>query len=200
LWLLVGPSSQDSLVDPAQEAVTPAIQALCSELGDSPAEDLGPLLQRGFEVYVAEMRAFRARSAMQIAEALHDRARATWSAISLASAKRRAGADGGGVRVLQDQIEHTEPGPDWVALYEALALACDGAGLRELQLDALGHAYAKGGTDAQQILGGLALREGRWQEAGRLFGGLVDRALVGSREPEPWALPGWGLSLLETMP
>jgi len=100
--------------------------------------------------------------------------------------------------VLRESIAKTENQADKTALWEALALALDAANLPVERLDALGHAYVDGGTDAAQILGSIALYEGRWSDAARLFGPLLDGARLENRDPAPWALPGWGLALLES--
>ncbi|MEZ5974160.1 MAG: hypothetical protein R3E96_04780 [Planctomycetota bacterium] len=123
-------------------------------------------------------------------------AQATWSAISLAGCLRRGDRLDEAAAVLSGQIDRCEAEGDKVAMWEALALVQDAAGDRDGQLDSLGRAYAGGGHDACQILAGLALREGRFGEATRLFAGLIDQARTQARDPEPWALPGWGLSLL----
>ncbi len=177
------------------EPLTP--ETLEAQLQSAQGDALAQWLQRGYEAYVHHMRAFRARTAERFAAPLHRVAAAPWSATCLASSKRRGGDPAAAVEILREQIERTQEKPQRIALYEALSLALDAAGRPAQRLDALGHAYAEGGRDAQQILGYLALQEGRWEQAGFLFGDLVDDAREEGRAPEPWALPGWGLALLE---
>ena len=161
--------------------------------------ELPALMQPGYERYVVEMRAFRPLSAERVAVAMHIRAQAPWSAMGVASAQRRGGNTAGAVEVLEEQIARTTAKAEKVALWEALSLAMHAHGNADGRLDALGSAYAQGGADARQILGGKALLEERYAEALTLFGGLLDRARLQERDPEPWALPGWGLALLETI-
>lgn len=179
----------------SQEKLTP--ETLAQALQTTDQAERAARLQQGFEIYLEHMRAFRARTAERWAEPLHRAAQAPWSATCYASAKRRGGDPEGAVAILREQIERTSDPAQRVALYEALSLALDAAGQAEQRLNALGHAYAEGGRDAQQILGFLAMQEGRWQEAQRLFGDLVDDARREGRDAEPWALPGWGLAVLE---
>ncbi len=167
------------------------------------AEGSLPALQKAaYDFFMEEMRAYRGQSGEQIALGMHRRALSTWSMICLSGSQLRTGQVDLAletVRVHLAQIEGSAPKEEVRAVWDRLGLVARGAGMREVMLDALGHSLAMGSEDALQLLGWEELSSGNWDKASRLFLTSIDRASNANREPAPWALPGWGLSLLEDM-
>ncbi len=154
--------------------------------------------QLGFQAFVEEHDAFRVGPARRLAEALHASAGQTWSAFCLEGIARRSGDLQAAQRVIQSQLESSDAAPltERIELLQRLAIVAAGAGDRDLELASLGHALRLGGDDALQILGKTALFGGERLRARRLFGAVLQRAAVRDTETPPWALRGWGLSLL----
>ncbi len=162
--------------------------------------DLAPLQKAAYGFFIDDMRAFRGRSAERLAEAMHGRARATWSMICVSGSRLRMGQGSGALEVVRThlaKIENTAPADEVRAVWDRLALVARGLGETDQMLDALGQSLAMGSEDALQLLGWEGLVQSDGDGASRLFGALLDRAQVEEREPAPWALPGWGLALLE---
>ncbi len=166
------------------------------------AHDLPSLQKAAYSIFMEDMRAFRGRSGEVVASAMHLRASATWSMICLSGSQLRTGQlelAMGTVHAHLRQIEGNAPMEEVRAVWDRLALVARGTGLREEMLDALGHSLAMGSEDALQLLGWDEFVLGEWSRSTRLFSTLLDRAEAEGRDPAPWALPGWGLSLLEDM-
>ncbi|MFT7668321.1 MAG: tetratricopeptide (TPR) repeat protein [Planctomycetota bacterium] len=169
------------------------VSAYCQALANVNAAELGQLLQPAFNEFMTQNQAFQLEPAQALAEAMHSRARATWSAMSLALVSTRAGASDRAEEVLREQLAGTLEGPDKIALLERLGLALQGAGFERRALGPLGSSFARGSRDAGVVLGRIALRQGRLDHARAIFRSLLDE------EPSPsWALRGWGLSMLPT--
>ncbi len=160
-------------------------------------------LQETFVAFVAEHDAFHGEAALLLAEAMYAHGPGTWSAFCLEGILRRLGRYERAEEVLAGHLETVTVPEQRAQILERRAILAAGAGWRERELDHLGRALALDGLDAQQMLGRLALFEGRKERARVLFRVLVER-LRGAREgagevtPEsiPWALRGWGLALL----
>lgn len=174
------PASANDRVDELTEAL-----AECSDA------DLSAVLQESFGVFMEETRAYRLAAARRLAEGMHARSRAGWSAMSLALISTRAGDSTRAREVLEAQIQITPEGPDQYELLERLGLAIQGAGDERSALGPLGSAFARGSSNAGVVLGRIALREGRVEQARAIF-----RTLLTQDPPQSWALRGWGLSML----
>ncbi len=171
-----------------------------SDLEACSADDLPVLQKAAYALFMGEMRAFRGRSGEMIAQAMHGRASATWSMICLSGSQMRIGKVESAMDTVREHLERigsSAAKEEVCTVWDRLALMARGAGLQEEMLDALGHSLAMGSEDALQLLGWDELISGNWGRSTRLFATLIDRASAESREPAPWALPGWGLSLLE---
>lgn len=154
-----------------------------------------------FQAFVEDVEALRLEPAERLAVALHDTARATWSAVSLALWSTRVGEHERADRVLSEALARTTDAQGRLDLLQRRAIAALGAGRLDEARDHLGHALALGGTDATQILARLALAEGDRRRAARLFGSLlVPRADEDPLVVTPWALRGWGMALLPPEP
>lgn len=166
-------------------------RAVAEAVRTAPQAELGEALQLGFDDFLAAAGRYDGEVALELAEALHARADAPWSAMSLSLIHTRCGDPNRGVDVLRKALV-TAPDPaterDLVA---ALGLALSVAGRREPGLAAFGSAFCRGSDNAGVVLGRLALREGRLERARAIF-----RTLLRSTPPPAWALRGWGLSLL----
>ncbi|MFT5051470.1 MAG: tetratricopeptide (TPR) repeat protein [Chlamydiales bacterium] len=174
---------------------------LVERLGSVSEQELGPLLGEAYDAFRTEAGALRLPQAEALAVAMHERAQAAWSALTLALLSTRMGEYDRAEQVLRDQYERTEPGPQRVELLERRAIAAAGAGRRERSLDLLGRALIMGGRDAQQMLGREALARADYARAEQLFGALLPPITVGKQpydagEVPAWALRGWGLALL----
>lgn len=170
------------------------------DLLDCPASELGVLQKSAYGFFLEEMKGFRGQSAERMAGAMHSRAGATWSMICLSGSQLRTGRATLAVQSVQEhlaRIEASAPMEEVRAVWDRLALVARGAGMEELMLDALGQSLVMGSEDALQLLGWEGLLALDHARAASLFGALLDRAGTAAKEPAPWALPGWGLSLLE---
>lgn len=155
------------------------------------AERLQPLLVAAFEEFMHHNRAYRLELSRPLAEAMHSRAEATWSAMSLALVSTRDGDSTRAREVLRQQLARTPEGVETYELRERLGLAILGAGEERLARAPLGSAFARGSSNAGVVLGRLALSHGRLERARALF-----RSLLDEEPPQSWALRGWGLSML----
>jgi hypothetical protein len=169
---------------------------------EEPPDDAAafPVLNAAYQAFLEDEAAFRGSAARALAEAMHARARATWSASCLEGIARRQGDYATADEVLREQVEATAPGSERTELVLRRALAATGAGARELARDLLGQALVEGALDAYQMLGMEALSAGRLARARRLFGVLVERDRVHGEERAPWALRGWGVAQLPAPP
>lgn len=174
---------------------------LADASGDS--ERLEAALGAAYECFREEERAYRVEAATTLAEAVHAAAGAGWSAHNLAGIARRAGDYPRADAVLEDELARASTRDERVDLLEARAIVAAGAGWRDQERALLGAALARGGEDACQMLGRIALAQGRLARARTLFRRLVERAW-GTPQKEaaapPWALRGWGLALLPAPP
>ena len=166
-------------------------KALVRALGETSAAGLDECLALAFEEFLNQTRAFRMDLALPLAEGMHARAQADWSAMSLGLACTRAGLNARAADVLREQLTLSEEGPDQAALMERLGLAYLGARQEAPARRELGAALARGSSNAGVVLGMLALRQGRPVAARALFRSILDE------EPaQSWAHRGWGLSML----
>lgn len=166
-------------------------QALIELLPRAPAERLRGCLVAAFEDFMAQSRAFRLDLSRPLAEAMHGRAEATWSAMTLALISTRAGDSSRAQGVLREQLRRTPEGVEHYELLERLGLARLGAGDSTGALAPLGAAFARGSANAGVMLGRLELRAGRSGRARSIF-----RSLLDEEPPQSWALRGWGLSMV----
>jgi len=166
-------------------------QALTAGLAQVNSAQLQAYLVLAFEEFMHQNQAWRLDLARPLAEAMHARAQATWSAMSLALVCTRGGDGARARRVLEEQLARTPPGPDQYDLFERLGLALQGAGDERAALAPLGSALARGSANAAVVLGRSALREGRLGKARALF-----RSHLGEGPAQAWALRGWGLSMV----
>ncbi|MFT7486188.1 MAG: hypothetical protein ACI9F9_002043 [Candidatus Paceibacteria bacterium] len=168
-------------------------QALLKQLQSAEGQDLSQAWQKGFEQMMVEIRAYRAAPARALAEAMHQRAQATWSAMSLALICTRMGDSASATRVLREAVERSTNKQEQYELLERLGLALRGAGFDKDAQGPLGSAFARGSANAGVVLGRIALQEGRRGQARSIF-----RTLLPADPPQAWALRGWGLSMLPT--
>ncbi len=166
-------------------------RALVRALEETSAFGLDECLALAFEEFLNQARAYRMDLALPLAEGMHARARADWSAMSLGLACTRAGLNARAEEVLREQLALSEDGPDQAALMERLGLAYLGAGQEARARRELGAALARGSSNAGVVLGMLSLRQGRPEAARALFRSILDE------EPaQSWAHRGWGLSMV----
>lgn len=167
------------------------IETLRVELAECRAQELSTVLQEAFAVFMERTRAFDLESSRILAEAMHSRALAGWSAMSLALISTRSGDSLRARDVLEEQIARTPEGPAQYELLERLGLAIQGAGYEARAMGPLGSAFARGSANAGVVLGRIALREGQLGQARAIF-----RTLLTQDTPQSWAHRGWGLSML----
>jgi hypothetical protein len=156
-----------------------------------PASRLQDCLVAGFEDFMGQSRVFRLDLSRPLAEAMHGRAAATWSAMTLALICTRDGLAARAQEVLLEQLERTPEGVEHYELLERLGLARLGAGDETGSLAPLGAAFARGSANAGVVLGRLELHAGHLGRARSLF-----RSLLDEDPPQSWALRGWGLSMV----
>ncbi|MAF65653.1 MAG: hypothetical protein CMJ84_08355 [Planctomycetes bacterium] len=171
------------------EAADAALLAAVGEVCDGPA--LARCLVLGYERFQALSEVFRADDALRLGEALHERARAPWSAGNLGRILGRLGRAGEGRAVLSEQLAREGDPAVRLALYDDRGLLALGAGEWELARADLGLALVQGSPSAAVVLGQRALAHGRSLRARALF-----REGARAVPPRPWALRGWGLSML----
>ena len=189
-------------VPESQESET--LDGLLAGLGQS---DLSPeqeqqILVEAWQAFLGEEQAFRLDRAEQLALAMHARAKATWSALSLALLSTRMGEHERAIQVLTEQLQQSPASADRLVLLQRRAIAEAGAGNVQANLDLLGQALVLGGTDAQQMLGRYYLGQAQYTRAGALFSALLPPLSRGRAPYEAdgqvpaWALRGWGVALL----
>lgn len=154
------------------------------------------LIQEAWQAWVQAYDAYAGERALLLARAMHEVSGAIWSLEILEGTCRRLGLYDHAAAVIQEQLGRTPRGPDQVFLLERRALVAAGAGDESAQVEFLGRALAAGGVDAQQVLGRRALSAGRLDRARGLFRGLVERRTLEGGVNAPWALRGWGVTLL----
>jgi hypothetical protein len=184
----------------ASVAGTARAQQVQQDLETCGDAELPALQSAAYELFLEEMGAFRGQSGERMARAMHSRAQATWSMICLSASQLRTGQGEAALETVREhlgRIRSSAPMPEVRAVWDRLALVARGLGQPDVMREALGHSLAMGSEDALQLLGWEGLQNLDWEDASRLFGALVDRAEAASGEPAPWALPGWGLALLE---
>lgn len=176
-------------------------QALAQLLGlpDLDARQLNDYQQLAYAAFLEDHDRFLALPARLTAEAMHAVGQATWSAFCVEGISRRYGDHARALAVIDERLAAVGPAGDPVELRELLerrAISAMGAALPREAEASLGRALRLGGDDALQILGKIALDAGRPREACRLFSALLARAQAQGGEAAPWALRGWGVSLL----
>ena len=191
LALIAGAQSPDFDAVRALPQGVERSQAVIAIVEAAPDAQLGEALQLGFDDFLAAAGRYDGEVALPLAEALHARADAPWSAMSLSLIHTRCGDPSRGVEVLRKAIVNVQEPATERDLVAALGLALVVSGQREPGLAAFGSAFCRGSDNAGVVLGRLALREGRLERARSIF-----RTLLRSTPPPAWALRGWGLSLL----
>lgn len=189
----VGSTSPRSPLAEARELAPGEARAkvLVLALEQTAEAGLEECLALSYEEFLNQTRAFRMDLALPLAEGMHARAQADWSAMSLGLASTRAGRNARAASVLREQLAVTEEGPAQASLMERLGLAYLGAGKEALARRELGAALARGSSNAGVVLAMLSLRRGRPEAARALFRSILDE------EPaQSWAHRGWGLSML----
>ena len=143
------------------------------------------MYELGLDELQNQTRAYHADLVVRLAAALHARAHA----------------------VLYEAAAAEPDGPSRTDLYERLGLASLGAGEVRLARRELGAALARGSTNAEVVLGLIALRDGRRDPARALFRGVIEaeaqraaRGLPVVEMGQSWAHRGWGLSMLPRAP
>lgn len=169
-----------------------ADEALVAAVGEVPE---GPALARclvlAYEHFQVLSDAFQPLRALRLAEALQRRARAPWSAGNLGRVLGRLGRGGEGRAILEEQLALESDPAVRLALRDDRGLLALGAGDWEAARRDLGHALANGSSSAADVLGQRALAQGRLDRARALF-----RGGAGRDSARPWALRGWGISML----
>jgi hypothetical protein len=151
-------------------------------------------LDLAYRVWVDAADELRYDDALAIGRNVHARARATWSAISLALTTMRAGLPEECDGVLAAQIERARDNPaDLAVLWDHRGIAALGAGWDSPARFALGRALLHGSTDAAVVLARLDLAVGKLDNARVGF-----RAVLIENPASDWARRGWGLTLLPT--
>lgn len=166
-------------------------RALAQSLAGLEGAELAACYQLAYERFLALANGYETESAIGLAHAIHARARAVWSASNLASALRRAGRWDEAHAVLSAAIAAPIERRDRAALLQERALVDAGAGWKARERDDLGASLARGSSDAAQVLGRLDLAAGRFDAARAVF-----RSALRDEPTPPWALRGWGLSML----
>lgn len=154
-------------------------------------------LQAGFEVFLALEGEWSA-DALLVAQALHLRAQAPWSAFCLEGIQRRLGHLDLALETIDQMLGPVSAarGPVWQSLMGRRAIVHAGAGDRDLARADLGRLLSSGAADAHQILGLEALLDRQWQVSSAHFGVLLDSSRRSGEPHPPWALRGYGVSLL----
>jgi len=181
-WLLA------EIVPPGATCVRVVMYALRGTMQLSRAQ-----LEFAWNTAVAEARALRlAEGALPIQELLHERYGAAWSAVDLALTQSRLGDREGLDRVLGSAIERERAaGRATAELWSRWGIATLGFGDEARARDYLGRALAEGSTDAALVLGKAEFESGHAAAARASW-----RPSILSDTPSPWALRGWGLTLL----
>lgn len=175
-----------------------------------PVTARGERLEVAYRAFLGAEARFAGDEMLGLAEAMHARDRAIWSAFCLEGALRRGfgryGDAEGVLEALQREYEAAgdpaQRGEAVRALVERRALVAAGAGEREHEAALLGRALGAGSADARQILGFAALRAGDVRGALAHFEVLlagapsVEQAPTPARDLPPWALRGYGVALL----
>ncbi|MFT7676107.1 MAG: hypothetical protein ACI8QC_000074 [Planctomycetota bacterium] len=157
----------------------------------------------GYAAFLEDHDRFAALPARLIAEAMHSTAQATWSAFCVEGISRRYGDHDRAIAVIDERLLAVAQAgtiQEQAELLERRAISAMGANRKPLAEASLGRALRLGGQDALQILGKIALDAGRREEACRLFSALLARSQARGDEAAPWALRGWGVSLLPPGP
>jgi hypothetical protein len=174
---------------PPGEAADAALTAAVAEVPEGAG--FQRCLVLGFERFGALCDAYETDPALRMGLALHERARAPWSAGNLGRLLGRLGRAGEGRAVLSEQLARESEPAVRLALRDDRGLLALGAGDWAAARGDLGFALAAGSPSAQVVVGQRALAWGRLGRARVLF-----RPGVGSEPPHSWALRGWGLSML----
>lgn len=113
-----------------------------------------------------------------------------WAPFNLALLEHRAGFTGEADRLLADLLARG-PATDRTSLWNQRAIFAYGSGDDARAQQLWGHALGLGNADASAILAREALKRHNLGAAQRGF-----RAAIARNPEHPWALRGWGLSLL----
>jgi hypothetical protein len=167
------------------------VQAVLQRLAQASALDARA--QRvAWRVGLDEAQALRLEPARAIQQRLHELVRADWSAMDLALTLNRLEGAAASDPVLEEQIARSHAPAE---LWAQRGIYWLGAQNEARARDCLGHALAYGSSDAALVLAREDLARGRTRAARAGF-----RALLLDERPSPWALRGFGISLLEGTP
>jgi len=165
--------------------------ALVSSLQNCPDGLVEPVLARGFREFMAATDSARAEVAVNLGEALHERAGAVWSAQNLAIAYTRQGSYSEGSECLLAALEVAMSDADRRMLESRLCLIYWGEGGHLAARACLGASLCQGNSDSGIVLGLSSLERGRFDRAKTLF-----RSVLGHDPSQAWARKGWGLSMV----
>lgn len=166
-------------------------RALVSSLNECPTELVGPVIERGFAEFMRATERMSSDQAVVLAEALHGRASAVWSAQNLAIAYTRQGSYQAGSGCLIEALERDMSPADRSMLQSRLSLVYWGEGGLLAARSLLGAGLCQGNSDSGIVLGLSSLERGRFDRAKTLF-----RSVLGHDPSQPWARKGWGLSMV----
>ncbi len=169
----------------------PTIEELLIQLERANGDSLLATQSKAFARFTQEVEAYHGWNAQRLAEGMHRRAQATWSAMTLALVCTRLGDSDRATRVLRSALEAEKDPVLQYELLERLGLAQLGAGKESAARGPLGSAFRRGSVNAGVVLGRIELRDGRMAQARAIFRTLLDK-----QPPPSWALRGWGLSML----
>jgi len=175
----------------ARPASPERVQAVLQRLAQARSLD-GAAQRAAWQVGRDEAQALRLEPALAIQRRLHELVQADWSAMDLALTLNRLEGAAAADPVLEQQIARS-PAP--AELWAQRGIYWLGAQNEARARDCLGHALAYGSTDAAVVLAREDLARGRLRAARTGF-----RALLLDERPSPWALRGFGVSLLEGTP
>lgn len=175
----------------ARPASPERVQAVLQRLAQARALDANAQ-RSAWRVGLDEAQALRLEPARAIQQRLHELVQADWSAMDLALTLNRLEGAAAADPVLEAQIARS-PAP--AELWAQRGIYWLGAQHEARARDCLGHALAYGSTDAAVVLAREDLARGRTRAARAGF-----RALLLDERPSPWALRGFGISLLEGTP
>jgi len=177
-----------SVLPPGPEHVRATLEGLAGVPEPTRAQ-----LEVAFQAGVDEARALSfAEGAVPIQRALHERYRAPWTAMNLALSLRQDGRRDEADAVYAAAIAAEEAaGRSAAALWSQRGILWGGAGDEGRARSYLGRALSEGSADAGIVLAWMELGAGRPGRAREGFRAALDDA--GAR---PWALRGFGLTLL----
>jgi len=159
-------------------------------LAVAPDELAIPAQQLAFAAANRAVEDFDLTLAISIQVALNDRVHAPWSAFNLALTLQKAGDPQGSDKLFARMLQQAAPDAR-AGLWGQRAIVALGAGHDVSGRAYLGHALALGDPDAAAVLARQSLARHNLPSARNGF-----RTALMRNQAHPWALRGWGLSLL----